>query len=128
MKEEFLSVRIKATKKHKVRTAFVFQGTAQAPKLTPLTITKATHRQSRTDHAKELATKNNSFLHTIPGDVIELTIKDVPAVPGARRRYALRANGFYTRMSLKTHWKIGKNWLVRLLPEDRKLLRNLRLG
>jgi len=128
LKESFLVVRIKATKKHMVKAAFVFQGEAKRPQLTPLSITKAFHKDEEKDYAGQLKSKDSNLLHTIPGNVVELSIKDAPLQPNTTRRYVLKANGFYTRMSLKTHWKVGKDWLKRLAVEDRKLLRRLRLG
>lgn len=128
LKESFLVVRIKATKKHKVKAAFVFQGEVKQPQLIPLAITKAFHKSEEKDYVAQLKNKDNNFLHTIPGDVVELRVKDIPLQPNTTRRYVLKANGFYTRMSLKTHWKVGKDWLKRLAVEDRKLLRRLRLG
>ena len=128
LKDTYLTLRIKATKKHKVRAAFAFQGTPTNPELKPLTITKASDLKDQTDYTDLLKQKDGTFLHTIPGSKIALTLKTTPAVAGTVRRYVLKANGFYTRMSNKTALKIGKNWLDRLAPEDRKLLKHLRLS
>lgn len=128
LKDEFLTIRIKATKKHKVRTAFVFQGTPRVPEITVLATEKVAHTISGQDYTEQLKEKNGTFLHTIPGDVLDVIVKDAPKVEGMTRRYVLRANGFYNRMSAKTASQIGKNWLQRLNPEDRTLLKNLRLS
>ncbi len=128
LKDEFLTIRIKATKKHKVQTAFVFQGTPRVPEVTVLTAEKVAHSTSGHDYTEQLKEKNGTFLHTIPGDVLDVVVKDAPKVEGVTRRYVLRANGFYTRMSAKTASKIGNDWLKRLNPEDRNLLKNLRLS
>ncbi len=128
LKDEFLTIRIKATKKHKVRTAFVFQGTPRIPEVTVLATEKVAHSTSGNDYTEQIKEKNGTFLHTIPGDILDVVVKDAPKVIGMTRRYVLRANGFYTRMSTKTASQIGKNWLQRLNPEDRTLLKNLRLS
>ncbi len=128
LKEEFLTLRIRATKKHKVLAAFVFQGTPRKPGVSVLSIEKITNAISNKDYAEQLNDKNGTFLHTIPGDILDVVVKDAPKVVGMTRRYVLRANGFYTRMSAKTASKIGNDWLNRLNPEDRILLKNLRLS
>jgi len=127
LKETLLTVRVKATKKHKVLAAFVFQGTATAPELRPLKLTSAVHRRTGQNHSEDLSVKNNTLLQTIPGDIVDITIKDVPLTPSTTRRYVLTTNGFYTKMSPTTKKMIGLKWLSRLLPEDQKLLKNLRL-
>jgi len=128
LKDEFLTLRIKATKKHKVRAAFAFQGTALTPAVNALSIQKVVNPKTGADYTEQIKEKNNVFLHTIPGDVMDVVIKDLPKVSGTSRRYVLRANGFYTRMSAATAATIGKNWLERLAPEDRTLLKDLRLS
>lgn len=127
LKDEFLSVRIKATKKHKVLTAFVFQGEAEIPKLEKLAVS-VVDSTNGFDYTEQLKEKNSLFLHTTPGDVLDVTVKDSPRKEGMSRRYVLKTNGFYTRMSRETSAKVGKNWLDRLLPEDRALLKDLRLS
>lgn len=128
LKDAYLTVRVKATKKHKVRATFLFQGTPKTPRPTPLTLTEALHHRTNTDHAANLKEKNHNFLHTIPGDTVTLTLKDIPLIPNTTRRYVLKTNGFYTRLSPSTYVSLGRDWLDRLLPEDRKLLRRLRLS
>jgi len=128
LNDTLLTIKIKATKKHKVRAAFIFQGTATAPRLQPLSITTAKHQREIKDYAASLSSKNHSFLHTIPGDRVEVLIKDHPRVLGTQRRYVLKTNGFYTRMSAATVKLVGPKWLGRLLPEDRELLKNLKLS
>lgn len=128
LKDDFLTLRIKATKKHKVRAAFVFQGVASTPEVKTLSIQKVVNSKTDIDYTEQVKEKNNVFLHTIPGDVLDVVIQDIPKVVDVTRRYVLRANGFYTRMSNKTASKIGNNWLERLAPEDRDLLKELRLS
>ncbi|OGG85593.1 hypothetical protein A2392_02360 [Candidatus Kaiserbacteria bacterium RIFOXYB1_FULL_46_14] len=128
LKDEFLTLRVKATKKHKVRAAFAFQGTAHIPKIETLSLQKLADTKTGADYTEQMKEKNGVFLHTIPGDVLDLVIKDTPKVANTKRRYVLRANGFYTRMSAKTTAIVGKNWLERLAPEDRNLLKGLRLS
>ena len=128
LKESFLTVRIKATKKHKVKTSFVFSGEAKAPRLKKLELIEAKRQSDSVDFSKKLQKKNSDFLQTLPGDVIDLTLQDTPKEEGKERRYVLKSNGFYTRLSKEGYRKIGKNWLSRLASEDRKLLKNLRLS
>lgn len=135
---ENIEIRIKATKRHKVRSALLFSATPKPLKTIPLTITKATHRRDKKDYATSLAEKNHSFprhtasvagfVHTIPGDVVDVEVKDVPRVEGTNRRYLLKANGFYTRMSLGTRYTIGSRWLSKLQKEDRALIRRLKIA
>jgi|GEM_PF-2370641 len=127
LKGEFLTVRVKATKKHKVRSAFVFSGKAQPPELTPLTIESAVARADNSDYSTRLAKKDGDFLATVPGDVVDLTIKDSAKQPDTTRRYVLKAKGFYTRLSAKTYHTIGANWINSLSNDDRRLLKRLRV-
>jgi len=128
LKDEFLTLRIKATKKHKVRAAFTFQGTARIPEMKTLSVQKVADSKTGADYTEQVKEKNSVFLHTTPGDVIDVVVKDLPKVNNTTRRYVLRANGFYTRMSDKTAAIVGPNWLERLAPEDRTLLKDLRLS
>jgi hypothetical protein len=134
-----LEVRVRATKRHKVRSALLFSATPKPLKTTPLTVTKATHRRDKKDYQHSLTTKNNSFVHTIPGDVVDVVVKDIPRLAVAlceggprqenhTRRYLLKANGFYTKMSLGTRYQLGSRWLSRLSSEDRALLRRLKVN
>lgn len=128
LQDDFLTLRIKATKKHKVRTAFVFQGAASAPEVKTLPVQQVINSKTGTDHTEQIKEKNSVFLHTIPGDVLDVVIQDLPKVANTTRRYVLRANGFYTRLSAKTSSKIGTDWLESLAHEDRNLLKDLRLS
>lgn len=127
IKSDFLSVRIKATKKHKVRAAFVFTGKAKQAKLTELKTTRAFHQRENIDYAQKIENKDSEFLHTLPGDVVDLVVKDSPKVTGTVRRYVVKTNGFYTKLSPVAKRKIGTNWLNRLKTEDRRLLQRLKL-
>ena len=123
-----LVVRIKATKKHKVCGATLFSGEATEPQLVPLTFTKVVHQRTGTDHTHSLTQKNGQFLHTIPGDVVDVLVQDTPRSSDTRRHYVLTTHGFYTKLSQKVAYQIGPRWLSRLHKEDRKLLKTLRLG
>ena len=125
---DFLAVRIKATKKHKVRTALVFAGEPKDSNYQPLKTLSAKHSRTSNDYAASLESKTQTFMHTIPGDVVDLKIKDIPRRKGVTRLYVLKADGFYTKLSPKVRNHIGKNWLSRLDTKDRQLLSTLRLS
>src|SRR5690606_14883985 len=111
-----------------VRAAFIFQGVARVPEVKTLSVQKVVDTKTGADYTEQVKEKNGVFLHTMPGDVLDVVVKDLPQVANTTRRYVLRANGFYTRMSAKTAAVVGKNWLERLAPEDRTLLKDLRLS
>lgn len=127
MRDEVVTIKVLATKKHKVSKALVFAADSKKPVYKELSLEKSLHNRTNLDYSQCLKEKNNNFLHTIPGDVVEISFKDVPKIEGKNRRYVLQSHGFYTKLSKATADKIGKNWLKKLLPEDRKLLKHLRL-
>jgi hypothetical protein len=125
--DEYLILRIRATKKHIVRAAFAFLATARVPKAQPLTLTSAYHQREQRDYATDLSTKNNTFLRTEPADVVDLAFATpAPAPAGTTRRYLLTANGFYTKLSQATKKKLGTSWYHKLDRDDRRLLTRLK--
>jgi hypothetical protein len=126
-----LTVRIRATKKHKVADAYLFEGEASAleeeAKITPLHLTRAFHRREKADYGETVAKRDGTFLHTIPGDVVELEMADVPRSADSDRYYLLRAHGFYSKMSEHVRRAVSQAWYRNLDGESRRLLRNLRV-
>lgn len=126
--DAFLTIRIRATKKHKVRAAFVFTGSPKEQSVTPLTLVSAVERRTGTDVGERLRVADGVFTHTIPGDVIDLTLRDTaPLEEGTVRRYVLQTRGFYTRVSEEVKQVIGKHWYTSLASDDRKILRSFRV-
>lgn len=128
LKDEYLYIRIRATKKHIVRAAFVFSGVSSTPKITPLTLKYAYHSREQKDYAQELQVSNKNFLHTEPADVVSLTYVAPENKPSDHmvRKYVLQAQGFYTRMSKVTKQKLGDRWYQKLAIDDRRLLKVFR--
>lgn len=125
-KGAFLTLRIRATKNHKVVSAFVFEGTPKEVVPTKLKLTKAVMKRTGKDYATVLENKDGNFLTTEPADVVELAFTDVSRQEGLTRKYLLRANGFYSGMRAETQQKLGDTWYKKLPASDRKLLRNLK--
>ncbi len=125
-----IEICITATKKHKVRSAFLFKGTPTDDKViyTPLTLESAIKRSVRKECADDLAERNGVFLHTLPADVIDVSVKDAPLKAGYVRHYVLQAHGFYTKLSTQAKNKIGDYWYDRLDGDSKKLLKNLRVN
>ena len=123
-----LLVRIKATKKHKVRSAFLFSGTPvdTGVEKTKLAVTSAVRESTKEDVSETLSKKDGTFVHTKPADVISLTVADVPHKENHTRYYLLHAHGFYTKLSHTLKRDIGDKWYKRLDSESRQLLKNLR--
>jgi hypothetical protein len=125
-----LTLRIKATKKHKVRAAFLFAADTQSDASytkTPLAITQMEHARTKTDVAQQVQVQDHSFVHTIPGDTISVTLQDAPQEQGTQRFYVLNATGFYTRISERTKKETQGGWYGHLDKEGRRLLKNLRM-
>lgn len=123
-----LEVYITATKKHKVRSAFLFKGTpTDAVVYTPLTLKSAIKKSVQREYATDLTQKNGDFLHTLPADVIDVLVEDSPLKEGYVRHYMLQAHGFYTKLSTQTKNKLGDFWYDRLDKDSKKLLKNLRV-
>lgn len=123
----FLTLRIRATKKHAVRAAFAFYADARSADLRPLAIENAVRPESKTNLAAQLAEKNLDFVHLTPGNVIDLVLADLPRSAGTIRKYVLKANGFYTRLPAKVEATYRKLIYPKLAAADQKLLRTLRM-
>ena len=130
-KGAFLTMRIRATKKHKVRTAFLFTANpvdaAQEVVFTPLKVRRIYHEREKREVAHELAQQNQTFVHTQPGDTIAVEMHDARRRDGYKRQYQLKAHGFYTKMSPSLRTRLGDSWYKALDGESRKLLKNLRV-
>jgi hypothetical protein len=125
-----LTVRIKATKRHKVRSAFLFQGESLSGtdliKTRSLPITSVYHAREQKDYTDVVATADQNFVHTIPGDVINVQLQDVAEEEGMDRHYVLKARGFYTQMSEDLRKEIGTTWYRKMDKDGRNLLKRLR--
>ncbi len=124
-----LEVCIAATKKHKVRSTFLFTGKTADEEVTftELEMVSAIKTSTNKDYAAGLAKKDGNFLRTAPSDVINVEIKDAQHKDGYVRHYLLKADGFYTKMSKHTKDLMGDKWYARLDGDSKKLLRNLRV-
>lgn len=127
LKAEFFTVRIHATKKHKVRAAFVFAGRSITRETKPLELVSAFHRRLRSEIKDHLTVKDGRYAETVPGDVIDLAWRPVGSVAaGTSRRYILKADGFYTRLSDAKHNLVGDDWYRKLDKGDRRILRSFK--
>lgn len=125
--DNMITVRIRATKKHVVRAAFVFTGAARAATLQPLRLVRALRTKTGDDVTTQLQEKDGSFVHTTPGDVIDVILADAPHAGADRRRYILKAHGFYTRLPQAAEAAYKKEMYPKLSTADRALLRTLRM-
>lgn len=127
LKGAFFTVSIRATKKHKVRAAFVFNSTPLEKVANPLRLASAFHRRLQVEIGDRLIKQDGRFTETIPGDVIDLAWRsDRPVAAGQTRRFILKADGFYTSLSESTKKLIGPDWYSRLERTDRKILRSFK--
>lgn len=118
------TLRIRATKTHKVTGAFVFQGNERSIQETPLKTTKAFHRRLNTDLSDTVSRKDSQMMSLLPGDIVDVSVRqNKKATPGHRLAYVLRAHGFYTPLEDRTH---NSNWYRSLDRASKKILRGLR--
>ncbi len=125
-----LTVRIKATKRHKVRSAFLFKGNSLTETdivtTQSLPVKSVYHAREQKEVREVLSNPDQNFVHTLPGDVINVQLEDVPAIAGMDRHYVLKARGFYTQMSDEVRKEIGTTWYRKMDKEGRSLLKRLR--
>ncbi len=123
-----VTVQVMATKRHAVTTAFL---AAPKKKLNyqteSLSVKKALKRGSRRNWTKNLNTKySKQYLHTIPGDVVDIEFKTPTTTPSASQQevYLLHADGFYTPATQEAYHK-AKGWIAKLDPESQAWLKKM---
>ena len=119
-----LSLRILATKRHRLD----FVGLVRNPEETPyqmetLSVKEAKHNRLQEDVTALLRYRAGSYLHTIPGDTvdIEFELPKSTTPRNMRETYLLRSSGFYTYLSPESK-KIAGDWEQKLSNEARERL------
>lgn len=119
-----LQVRISATKRHQIAFIGLLRDPeSEAYRVEALEVTKAWHRRLGKDVAGFLRYPSGQYLHTIPGDVVDVEFEEprVEIESGMQETYLLRSAGFYTPLSLDGK-KAAGGWENRLSEEARKRL------
>jgi hypothetical protein len=120
-----VTVRITATKRHRVSVAQVFQVSSR-PKpvqLSPLNLLKARHRRTGEDVTELLKNKDYTYLVTHPGDYVDVEF-ELPKVDTDQALFVLKADGFYHAASKEQQKAMG-NWVEKLDPQARGFLQSL---
>lgn len=127
-KDGEIEVRIRATKRHKVHAAFLAAPREKlgyrVEKFAPTTVF---HRREKKDYTAVVAqARSKDYLHTIPGDVIDVSFGVAPSTksPEESEAYVLESGGIYTSASKETQLRAG-NWVEKLDPESQAILRSL---
>lgn len=119
-----LHLRVSATKRHRLD----FVGLARNPEELPyqmeaLGINRAWHNRLREDVAALLQYRAGNYLHTIPGDTVDVEFeRPKSGTPrGTKETYLLRSAGFYIYLSPESK-KIAGNWDEKLSDEAKERL------
>lgn len=123
-REGDLAVRITATKRHQISFIGVLRNEEnESYTAESLEVTRAWHRRAGRDAADCLRYETDRYLHTIPGDVVDVAFEEprLPMRRGMRETYLLRSAGFYTRLSPDGK-KMAGRWEDALSAEARERL------
>lgn len=122
-----VQLRITATKRHHVTCARLIRAGQEelaAVPSEPLELVKAYNRRTKEDGVAKLTAKDNDYLVTWPGDVVDLEFKLPHAKDVADLGFVLQAHGFYVAASREIQTQLG-DWVSRLDPESAAFLKEL---
>jgi len=123
-----VSLRIRATKRHKVRGVVLVAPRALLPvKKEALKVTRAWHQRHAKDYT-EILNENQSgeYLHTVPADVVDISFTPPKnSTDGSMQEaYLIESSGFYSDLSEAGEMEAG-DWLKRLEPSDYAWLQDM---
>lgn len=126
-----VNLRITATKRHKVTSAFLVAPKKQLSyKSTVLKPRKVFHQRTERDYSDVINQKNSKeYLHTISADIVDVEF-DVPQVNTKEKvadnneAYLVQAGGYYAPASEETQ-RVAGDWVAKLDPEAREWLKEM---
>ncbi|MBI2108963.1 MAG: hypothetical protein HYT93_02150 [Parcubacteria group bacterium] len=123
-----VQLRVTATKKHKVYFAGLISPKKNLSYETEqFSVARAYHKREEKDYARILnSPRSGEYLHTIPGDVVDVSFKVVKPNISSNEQYAfmLQAGGVYTAASEEAQKEAG-DWAGRLDLDSKSFLKKL---
>jgi hypothetical protein len=122
-----ISIRIRATKKHRVTSVNILElekHEIQKIKLEKLVIEKAFQRRTGVDFSNSLKEKNRDYLRTIPGDIVDIECTAPNNIEDEEIGFVLESDGFYTAASKEIQESAG-NWLDSLDINSKNFLKDM---
>ncbi len=125
IKNSSVSLRIYSTKKHHVTCAAVITAKNLEEAVTEkLKLVKAYHRRLGKDFTEILSKKNNEYMETWPGDIVDVEFEAPQEEIANELSLVLQADGFYSCPSKKITAENG-DWVSRLDKESLSFLKEL---
>jgi hypothetical protein len=124
-------IRISASKRHVLGFVGISQRVKELDKRgyreEKLRLLKAEHSRLKRDVSRELTERNGDYVHTVPGDTINLEFEapKMLLAKGEKETYLIRASGFYTSLRPESR-ELAGNWRERISPEARGRLASLK--
>lgn len=125
-----LSIKIVSTEYHHVSFIGLLPASIDIEsKVEKLELTSAIHQRLNTSVVEALMFKKGQYVHTIPGDIIDLEFSPSIATvaEGEVESYLIKAGGFYTALSDESKQLAG-DWTANLSVEAKDRLANLGLS
>ncbi|MDP3725705.1 MAG: hypothetical protein Q8R36_00735 [bacterium] len=123
-----VSIRVTATKRHKVHSAILVAPNKKVSCRTQkFSVAKAFHNRERKDYAEVLNKQySGEYMRTIPADVVDVSFKvgDSKLSESEQEAYILQTGGIYTVADEETQKEAG-DWVNKLDSESQSVLREL---